>query len=218
MYTLVAVPLYSAACSLSENALCPIFILLVSTKLQPSTSFTWWCITYNVESFLEKIFSLSFTNLLPSASLPQMVSGCGIGDESCETYATSRSHTSTGRCAWHPPLPPGDVLSSGTGSLLVTGITYGLTSFVGFHQWWPVAPFLWSCYTFPESLQVWGLTQSIHTTRKLREVRTAQSQDFSLPGLATLPYYLVPQVRDLFQRFKAGSKFQILLPLSSAFI
>lgn len=39
MYTLVAVPLYSAACSLSENALCPIFILLVSTKLQPSTSF-----------------------------------------------------------------------------------------------------------------------------------------------------------------------------------
>lgn len=197
--------------------LCALFLFSwFPLSSSPPPLFTWLCVTYNVESFLENIFSLSFTNLLPSASLPQMVSGCGIGDESCETYATPRSHTSTGIPS--PPRPPGDILSSGIGSLLVTGRTYGLTSFVVFHQLWPLAPFLWSCYTFPESLQAWGVPRSIHTTRKLREVRAAQSQDFSLSDLATGPCYLVPQTRDLFQRFKVGSKFQTLLCLSSAFI
>lgn len=126
--------------------------------------------------FLGKMSNFSFRyHLLPLASLPKMVSGYGIEEESYENYVTPK-------CKYKKISSPLSH-SNGTCSLFVIGITYSLVSSLlcfpsGCDQW---SPLNLSCGVAILCHRVPFRPKVCHRTpipRKLRKVRLVQNQGF----------------------------------------
>lgn len=135
--------------------------------------------------------SLSFRyHLLPSASLPKMVSGYGMEEESYENYMTPKCKY---KKVSSPLSHPGDtVCLSGTYSLFVLGITHSLIFSLpcfpsGCDQW---SPFNLSCgiATLCHRVPFRPVCHRTSTPRKLRKVRLVQNQGFYLPDHTALSY------------------------------